>query len=192
MSAPPVALIDLDGSLADYDAAMRRDYAALCGPGEYLEDLYDEKLPWVKARRDLISRQPGWWRGLARIERGFEVVDMFRDLGFRLMVCTRASKQKPDCWGEKVEWCREHLPDASVTITQDKGLVYGRVLLDDWPPYGKRWLAHRPRGLLVMVAQPWNEHAFLDDPRVIRYDGSGKDALLERLKGARDRPDGEP
>jgi hypothetical protein len=49
------------------------------------------------------------------------------------------------------------LPDAQVTITQDKGLVYGKVLFDDWPGYITRWLEWRPRGLVLMLDHSWNQ-----------------------------------
>ena len=112
---------------------------------------------------------------------------MLRELDFRLMVCTRASAKKPACWAEKVAWCQEYLPGVNLTITHDKGLIYGRVLLDDWPSYGKAWLKHRPRGLLVQVAQPWNKGTFLGDPRVFRFDGRNEAELRARLKVARER-----
>jgi 5'-nucleotidase len=36
---------------------------------------------------------------------------------------------------EKVEWCRQHLPGTSLAITEDKGVIAGDVLAEDWPPY---------------------------------------------------------
>ena len=39
----------------------------------------------------------------------------------------------------EAQWCQHHLPGVPVTITMDKGLVYGKVLVDDYPPYVERW-----------------------------------------------------
>ena len=87
-------------------------------------------------------------------------------------------------WGEKLEWCRLHLPeDVQVTLTEDKGLVYGRVLVDDWPPYVLRWLEWRKRGLVIMPAREWNEG--FEHRQVIRYVAGQNDA--EVLQALTDR-----
>jgi 5'-nucleotidase len=56
-----------------------------------------------------------------------------------------------------------------VTITMDKGLVYGKVLVDDYPEYALRWLKWRKRGLVIMPNQPWNQG--FEHPQVHRYTG---------------------
>lgn len=186
-----VALIDLDGTVADYDASMAQHMQALQSPGETaytdrLSDLDGGREPsHIEARRKLIQRLPGFWRGLPRLELGFEVVDELRQLGFDLHVLTKGPKKTPNAWSEKVEWCQEHLPDVSVTVGSDKSLVYGRVLVDDWPEYYEKWLDVRPRGLVVCVAHPWNEGS--TDQRVFRYDGTDRDELRRRLTVAFER-----
>jgi hypothetical protein len=98
------------------------------------------------------------------------------------MVLTNGPSKIPAAWAEKVLWCQEHVPDADITIGRDKGLVYGRILFDDWPPYVRRWLRWRPRGLVVMLDHPRNRG--FEDPRVFRYTGAEKTELLERLERA--------
>ena len=87
------------------------------------------------------------------------------------------------------------LPDATVTLAGDKSLVYGRVLVDDWPPFFEGWLAVRPRGQVVCVAHPWNAEYAKDgskaNPRVFRFDGSDMHKLLGVLKTVRNRVSGE-
>ena len=102
---------------------------------------------------------------------------------------TKGPLSSPNAWSEKVEWCKEHLPDADVTISQNKALVYGRVLVDDYPPYFLPWLEHRPRGLVVCVAHPWNAEAA--HPNVIRYTGENLDEVRARLRRAWERADNE-
>lgn len=167
----PIALIDMDGTLADYAGALKRDLDKLVAPEELprlvgtLEE--QEAYPHLKARMDLIKRQPGWWEGLATLPAGFVVVNMLRRLDYHLHILTKGPKRNVDAWTQKAKWCQQWIPDAEITITLDKGLVYGRVLVDDWPPYIQAWLEYRPRGLVIMPAQPWNQH--FKHPQVIRH-----------------------
>ena len=191
-----VALFDLDGSMADYDTAMSQQMRLLQGPGEepYLHRYPDGQEPaYIEARRKLIQRQPGFWRGLKPLVLGFEVYATVIDIGFTPHVLTKGPTSAPNAWSEKLEWCQAHMPGVAVTLAGDKSLVYGRVLYDDFPPYFVPWLAKRPRGLAVCLAQPWNvdyapggpkEH-----PQVVRYDGTARAhrELKARLQQAFDR-----
>src|SRR5262245_38836238 len=69
-----VALVDMDGTLCDYDGALARDMERLRSPGEpHLLHREDEDAnPWVRERRALIQRRPGWWRSLSRLALGCE------------------------------------------------------------------------------------------------------------------------
>lgn len=165
----PIALIDLDGTLADFDGAMAEKLSSLRSPGEdpALEVYGQEKHPWLEARRDAIKARPGFWRSLARIPDGFAVLEMIRQVGFEIHILTKGPTKTTSAWTEKVEWCQAHVPGVPITVTLDKGLVYGRVLFDDWPPYIERWLAWRPRGLVIMLDHPWNQG--FEHPNVFRY-----------------------
>lgn len=176
-----VALVDMDGTLCDYDGAMAQGLAEIRAPGEVGPVEAEEREPaWMRARVSLVRRQPGWWRRLARLERGFEVLAELQALRFEIHVLTKGPAGAPSAWTEKLEWCQENLPGVPVTITMDKGLVYGKVLVDDYPPYVERWLEWRPRGLVIMPAQPWNEGYRRD--RVLRYDGTNLDAVRAALR----------
>jgi 5'(3')-deoxyribonucleotidase len=174
-----VGLVDMDGTLCDYEGTMARDLAALRAPGEP-PATGDE--PWLRARESAIRRQPGWWRGLPRFQLGFDVLAELQALHFEVHVLTKGPASAPNSWTEKLEWCQQHLPGVPVTITMDKGLVYGKVLVDDWPPYVERWLAWRPRGLVILPAHPHNEG--FSHRNAIRYTGHNLDevrAALHRL-----------
>ena len=193
-----LALIDLDGTLADYDKAMRERMVAIQAPcekpyvGRYEDDI---EPPYMEARRKLIQRQTGFWRNLERIPLGFEIIDELRGIGFPLHVLTTGPATTPSAWSEKVDGSREELPDALVTVTSDKSLVYGRVLVDDWPAYFTKWLIVRPRGLVVCVAHPWNidfaKGGPKEHPSVLRYDGTNRTELRALLKRAHARKSGE-
>lgn len=199
----PIALIDLDGTVADFNGAMREGLASLVSPGE---EPIDESSSWhdypqhIQNRRDLIKRVPGFWRNLPIIPYGITVASMMRTLGFKLNVLSKGPFNTTSAWSEKVDWCRKNLPDADVTITEDKSGTYGRVLFDDWPEYCAGWLKWRPRGLVIMLEWPYNMD--YEHPNVFKlkqYNEVGNlrtnmvdyyvqlDALKARLIEARDR-----
>jgi 5'(3')-deoxyribonucleotidase len=176
----PIALIDLDGTLADFDGAMTERLRELAAPGEEVNPDRDWELPHIKARRRLIKSQPGFWRSLPKLNDGFEVLDLLRHHGFRLMVLTKGPVSASRSWTEKVDWVKEHVPDAGITISQDKSLVYGKLLFDDWPKYVDPWLDRRPRGLAIMLASRWN--ADYEHERAFRYTRDSYSELSNRIK----------
>jgi hypothetical protein len=155
-----IALVDLDGTLADYDGAMERDLRAISS--EPLPDDYHESSVggiW-RARVELVRARPGWWESLEPIPAGLELLKYCADIGFDIHILTQAPKENYRAWGEKVAWCARHVapvfPDYTVSVTRGgKGLHYGRVLIDDWPGFMNEWLENRPRGLGIM---PTNQH----------------------------------
>lgn len=171
-----IALVDMDGTLCDFDAAIKDALLKLRAPNEEDDKLFSEKLPHIKARWDLIKSQPGFWRNLKPLESGFRILDILRELEFDIHILTKGPAKSTNAWTEKVEWCQEHVPDASVHITQDKGLVYGKVLVDDYPNYIDRWLEWRPRGLVIMPSHDWNKDYKHDN--VIKYNGEMDDAVI--------------
>jgi hypothetical protein len=183
-----VCLLDLDGSLADYDSALTPIMRSLQSPGEpeYKgRDHDDFEEPHIAARRKLVQSKPDFWRNLPRHPLGFQLLDEVRKIGFDLHILTKGPRTSPAAWSEKLVWATEHVPDAKMHVSEDKSLVYGRVLIDDFIPYAKPWLEKRPRGVVVAVAQPWNRD-FRHD-RFYRYDGSNLPQIIEVLQKAFDR-----
>ncbi len=190
-SAERIALLDMDGTVVDYDGEMQRQMRLLMGPDEKEFTGWDDVPPHIDRRRDLIRRQPGFWRNLPRLEAGFEVLDMILKIGFETHVLTKGPKRTTTAWTEKVEWCDANLPpEVEVTVTRKKSLVYGRVLVDDFPPYFMPWLEQRPRGLVIAVRQDWNKDAI--HPNVIVYDGSNKEQVFKALQRAYSRLPSQP
>lgn len=169
-----VACIDLDGSACDYNGGMKTAMESMRSPGEPTldgPDPFHDAPPWLEARMEYVKNRPGFWYDLNPIPLGMEVIDLIREVGYSLMILSKGPKKAVNAWSEKVQWAFRYIPDALVTLTQDKGGSYGRVLFDDWPPYILRWLKWRPRGLVLMLDQPWNqEHEGkpFEHPNVIR------------------------
>jgi len=178
----PIALFDMDGTLADYDKKLKADLRRIASPGDSpVEAIYGNLPSHIESRRHMITSQAGWWLGLEPFRLGWDVFEVVKDLGFRIVVLTKGPSSKPSAWTEKVQWCDKHLKGMieGVTITHDKGLVYGKVLVDDFPAYIERWLEWRPRGLAIMPAHDHNEG--FAHPNMVRYDGTNLDEVRERL-----------
>lgn len=147
-----IALIDMDGVLCDHDAAVDRDLKALLG--EDLTKISPETKDRVIA---LIRAQTDWWYNLAPIPLGLQIADVLRSIGFQLNILTKGPQRAKNAWSEKAHWCAEHIPDANVTVTDGKkGLVYGRVFVEDFPDNIIHWVARRPRGIVLMPDRPSN------------------------------------
>lgn len=176
-----VALVDMDGTICDYDGAIIRDMAKVAGPDDPPYELHGTNLEYIRAREDFIRRTPGWWRNLEPKKDSIKFVQYLEWLGFTVHILTKGPSSKSLAWAEKVEWVRHYLPHVNITVTEDKSLVYGKILFDDYWPYCEGWLEHRPRGLVVMPKTKGNAH--IDHPQVMHFDGSVSDELCMRIRG---------
>lgn len=161
------ALIDMDGTVADWDASVTKHLAETASPadrenygdpGSWLAGYVRGARPeWLEERIEMIMRQSGFWENLPPIPVGLQVVDLMADLGFRIMVASKSPNDKPTAWTEKCLWCFKHLPDDhGITLTQDKSLMMGDVLFEDWPSYIRAWRANSPDGKVVVLDHPHN------------------------------------
>lgn len=148
-----LALIDMDGTLCDFNNTLKKEVDASIE----VQEKYGNSNFSRKQLELAVRKNPGFWRNLPKIELGFKIVEMLKELGYDLHVLTKGPYRSTNAWTEKVEWCREHLPGVPVTITEDKGIVYGKILVDDWPAYCEAWLKHRPRGIVIMPAYDYNQ-----------------------------------
>lgn len=184
----PRALFDLDNTLCDFKLALKTGMDKIAGPGEppyEVEGDHDEtEPPHLRERRGLVKRQPGFWRNLPRFAPGFEILAETIKLGYQHTILSKGPRNHADAWKEKVEWVRANISDyvvrMDVVLTEEKEIVYGRVLVDDWPPYIKSWLRWRPRGFVIMPAHGWN--AGFEHWQVIRYDGTNLLQVREALR----------
>ena len=170
----------MDGTLCDYAGGLANSFNMIA---HELEPQYkasdfgdlDNEPDWMYARRKFITSQGYWWLHLNELRSGIWLYKRSIDIGFQPVVCTKGPYDKPEAWSNKMLWCRQHLPgdSTSVTITEDKSLIYGSILVDDWPDYIRSWLRVRPRGLVIMPAQSWNKD--YEHSRVFRFTNSKAD-----------------
>jgi 5'(3')-deoxyribonucleotidase len=181
-----IALFDLDNTLCDYSNALKRDYELIRGPNDpAVSEFNDDSPEYVENRKRLITNQPGWWENLEIFQLGFDVLKIARELGFEIYILTKGPKRNQNAWAEKVRWAQKKVPDSKIILTEDKGLVYGKILVDDYPPYIQRWTQHRPRGLVIMPANSWNKD--FSHPNTIRYDGTNIRLITEAMKATKIR-----
>ena len=155
-----IALFDMDGTLCDFEGTLKSDLKKLAGPNEPEYPLHDEaNTPeYIIERMRLIKKQPNWWFNLPVLNEGLTFYHLCKTVGFDIHILTKGPKHTPNAWTEKLLWSQKHLGmDIPVTITFDKGLTYGKVLVDDWPEYIERWLKWRPRGLVIMPVREYNK-----------------------------------
>jgi len=173
-----IALFDMDNTLCDYSSAMTRDLKKIIHPDEVVPlNPHAMKEEYWKERIKMVQAQPDWWFNLERLELGNTLYHMADFTGFEIHILTKGPVMTPSAWTEKLKWCQKHLGlNIPVTITQEKSLVYGRILIDDFPEYLSAWLKHRPNGYAIMPAHDYNKD-FTHD-RVIRYDGTNDKEVL--------------
>jgi 5'-nucleotidase len=198
-----IALFDMDGTLFDFEGQMRKDLKVLASPEENFDwdniclwDL-EEEHAHIKARMDLIKNRPGWWRDLPKFNIGWEILRIVHAYPLEVHILTKGPSSRPHAWTEKVECINKHFgPDGidrmpQIHITENKGVHYGRILVDDFPGYIEAWLLHRPRGLVLMPASGTN--ADFTHPNVIRIDDNFDDYTIaaKAIKAATKREDGQ-
>jgi hypothetical protein len=67
-----------------------------------------------------------------------------------------------------------------VTVTEDKSLVFGKILVDDTGDYLNGWLQQHPDGLGILPVNANNID--FRHPRVIRYDGTNLNAVRKQMQ----------
>lgn len=173
--AENIALFDMDGTLCDYDKSLFEELEKIRSPKEKIfNPKFERRIihapKYIQARAELIKSREEWWANLPKLKLGWDILNIAKKLKFRIMILTGGSQKYPAKWSGKKAWINKYLgEDTEMTIASDKGIVYGKILVDDYPEFIKSWLEHRPRGLVIMPACKENEN--FKHPQVIRYTG---------------------
>lgn len=179
-----IALYDMDGTLFDYETKLKEDLEKIAYPNEPKIKLSKDNPDYLQNRINLITSQESWWENLPRFKLGWDVFEITKELGYSHTILTQGPRSKPLAWSGKKKCIAKHLgEDFDIMITRNKGLVYGKVLVDDFPPYIENWLKWRKNGQVIMPANEFNE--YFKHPQVIRYDGTNLKEVrfaLEEMK----------
>jgi 5'(3')-deoxyribonucleotidase len=202
-----IALFDMDNTICDWDGSMVEDLKRVL-PDLYTEpnmgrstgyleywmgDGRNDRPEWVENLMAVIRTQVGWWKNLKPLRFGMWLLRHAIETGWEVNILTKGPATKPYAWSEKVEWCTTHIqPPAPITVCADKSLVYGKVLVDDYPPYIQKWLKYRRNGLVIMPAHDYNRN--FHHPNVLRVteDPNDEDRAARALVLAYGRKHGEP
>jgi len=181
-----IALFDMDGTLCDYEKGLFSELEKLRSSDEphFYPPITDTAPGYIRSRADLIRLSEEWWANLPKLKLGFDILEIAKGLDYRIMILTQGPRKNPHAWSGKKLWIDKNLgEDIDITITRDKGLVYGKVLVDDYPKYIERWLEWRPRGAVIMPSSEANKN--FKHQQVIRYDGSNLEGVVNILKNAK-------
>lgn len=164
--AAPVVLIDQDGVLADFDAAIDLALTDLgCDPAELQRSTWHtsddiRSCFGHDVARNIVDRvhTNGFFRNLPVVNGAQKAVLAMIEAGFDVFVCTAPHLRNEGCASEKLLWIAELFPALTnkVVITRDKTLVRGNILIDDKPDIVG---VMTPCWEHVMFATPGNNHA---------------------------------
>jgi len=185
-----IALFDMDGTLCDYDKSLFDSLEKLRSLNEpvYHPPIRENVPDYIKARADIIRASADWWENLPTLKLGWDILKVAQNLDYRIMILTQGPRKNPASWAGKKKWIDKQLgEDFEITITRDKGVVYGKVLVDDYPHYIERWLKWRKRGLVIMPTNNSNEG--FKHKQVISYNGENLEEVARAMEKAKLKED---
>jgi len=182
-----IALFDMDGTLFDYEGSLKKEMEKLESPYEKSLSLYDKDKPeYLKKRINLITSSESFWENMPKFKFGWDVLEIAKKLDYRIMILTQGPRKNPLAWSGKKKCIDKHFgEDFDITLTRDKGLVYGKVLVDDFPGYIDRWVKWRKRGQVIMPANESNKD--YKHSQVIRYNGENLEEVRDSLKRIKEK-----
>lgn len=168
----PIAIVDLDETLADYNKGIQ-EYAKIIGldKEEDLRSFHDNENRAVAAIRNMFWSIPNWWCNLDVIPTNETLFYFLKQQDFRLVILSKAPKYCLNAWSEKIDWCNNYFLCAEVLLTDSKkDLVYGDIFIDDNKKNMDSWLNRWSNGFGILPITPYNSG--YSHPRAIYFDGS--------------------
>lgn len=168
-------LFDLDDTLVDYTGGLIKSLNAKKSP---FEPKYHSIIPRNKKNKTLVEEirnKNGWWQNLEKLEHGFNLYELAQKFNHDIYITTQGPNSSPNAWSEKFLWSKKETPNAKLIITQNKSIINGDYLVDDYPPYLKDWLKTRKDAIAIMPVHSLNKNFF--HKQVIKYDGKNIDEI---------------
>lgn len=183
MKADNVILFDMDGTLCDWFGKIIKDLNTIKGPDEpeITEIPKGGIKKYLRTRLDVLMQRIDWWVDLEPLPLGMDLWNIAGELGFERMILTQGPRRNPEAWTGKKIWVDKFLGiDTKVTITRDKSIVDGAILIDDWPLYVLPWLQEHPSRSVILPQGPHN--TTFKHKRSITYTGNNRDDVITLIK----------
>lgn len=169
----PVALLDVDGVLADFHRPtldfVEREFGVRHSLSDFptwdiIETVGRQHQPAIEAH----WMTPGWCRDIPTYEGAVDGVGTLREVADVYFVTAQMTHSPYWMW-ERVQWLKEHFgaDDKHVVFTLSKHLVRGDVLVDDKASNIAPWVAAHPDKQGVLWSQPFNRLETIP-PRTLR------------------------
>jgi len=167
--APIVVLLDMDGTVVDWDSGFRKAWANRSTIDRTRSYAMEECVPEeFKDEAKKIMMAPGFFRHLPPFPNAVQKVKSMEHAGFQIWFCTSPLLGNPTCCQEKLEWIQEHFGEEyvkRVILCQDKTTVRGDILIDDKP---KITGLHHPTWQQCLFDAPYNQDR-TDLPRMSEW-----------------------
>ncbi len=176
--ANPIALVDLDDTVADYSFGMHLTLDKLypASYGLFPPNLHGDGPDHIEYLRELIYDSSDWWNELSIKVEGDEIVDRLMADGYDVKFITYARLTCPNAWFGKVKWVTGFYPDNELIILSGKrDHIYGDLLFDDNVDNMTGWLDFWPLGIGVLSGIPENRE--YKHERCIRYENNIEQVL---------------
>lgn len=179
----PVMLVDLDGPIADFEAAVFREMRDRHGigipPAErgfYFAVADEYGLFYGESVRQSVLNviaTPRFYSTFPLVRGAVRGLHELQEAGWDVLICTAPSRLNPTCTQDKLEWIEEELGTEWVprtVVTRDKTFVYGDILWDDKPnvigrrtPTWNQWLFDAPynRNVDGLPRASWEQNPWL-------------------------------
>ena len=122
--APPVLLLDMDGTIVDWDTGFRNMWSERStidrGQSYYMQQCVETEF-YRKA--ELLMLEEGFFENLPEMPGAVQAMKEMEECGFKLIICTTPILTSRYCAQEKLNWVRKHLGESwldKIILCSDK------------------------------------------------------------------------
>lgn len=123
--APLTVLLDMDGTLVDWDAGFLEVWDASIAPVNRTNSYFMEQCVSIEHNRmaELVPLQRGFFENLPPMRGALQAVREMEAMGFNLVICTAPVLESQYCVQEKLNWIRKYLGERwlkKTVLVEDK------------------------------------------------------------------------